>query len=531
MDSKHSRQPDFTFPPSPPSSATVTANSSPRLSALIGNDPPIIGHYFPRPVFRRANSHTTNPWGQQVDGSGTDSDESATTRRRRGSTASSNLLQKKDRSSTVPSSRSSVDRPQIRLSPTSVRHHFHKSSYASSSSSTSSGDGLNVPPTTSANAGIGRKVAASLQLFKETVGSSAEDLNLVEGTRPEVSLGRHKTGSSHKLDGVAEAQFEFVKRSEWPDREAAAIRRGESSTGLSRVRTRDSVSDMEDVEPNRGKERKASIRDSVIHDLTQWRKDVMARHEIGRGRRLERASGGLSMDAEVVPLTSASSFSTTSSSRDIHEPQLPSSSVVRSRTYPPSPSPSRSPLDRIPQLSSSHTSTDLISSQDVAPTRSNERVLTRSSTPIQTPGPLSLPPTLISPYPPSFSPWTTDDESGWETASVTTSTSTTSATSFHHMSSSQTHTYSPPFVKFPGDHDDEELEPPYPSLDGVVEKSDDADALEADDDFDLDLDMSQGGLPHIPLRPFRNQVGGHSAIYKFTKRAVCKVRLFCAIPF
>ena len=32
-------------------------------------------------------------------------------------------------------------------------------------------------------------------------------------------------------------------------------------------------------------------------------------------------------------------------------------------------------------------------------------------------------------------------------------------------------------------------------------------------------------LPHIPLRPFRNQVGGHSAIYKFTKRAVCKVCL------
>ncbi|KAF8338948.1 uncharacterized protein EI90DRAFT_2908428 [Cantharellus anzutake] len=29
-------------------------------------------------------------------------------------------------------------------------------------------------------------------------------------------------------------------------------------------------------------------------------------------------------------------------------------------------------------------------------------------------------------------------------------------------------------------------------------------------------------LPHVPLKPFRNQVGGHSAIYKFTKRAVCK---------
>ncbi|KAG9038570.1 hypothetical protein FRB95_000791 [Tulasnella sp. JGI-2019a] len=29
-------------------------------------------------------------------------------------------------------------------------------------------------------------------------------------------------------------------------------------------------------------------------------------------------------------------------------------------------------------------------------------------------------------------------------------------------------------------------------------------------------------LPPVPLKPFRNQVGGHSAIYKFTKRAVCK---------
>ena len=39
----------------------------------------------------------------------------------------------------------------------------------------------------------------------------------------------------------------------------------------------------------------------------------------------------------------------------------------------------------------------------------------------------------------------------------------------------------------------------------------------------LGFNLSQESLPHIPLRPFRNQVGGHSAIYKFTKRAVCKV--------
>lgn len=45
-----------------------------------------------------------------------------------------------------------------------------------------------------------------------------------------------------------------------------------------------------------------------------------------------------------------------------------------------------------------------------------------------------------------------------------------------------------------------------------------------DDTLALDLNVSEERLPHIPLRPFRNQVGGHSAIYKFTKQAVCKVR-------
>ena len=43
---------------------------------------------------------------------------------------------------------------------------------------------------------------------------------------------------------------------------------------------------------------------------------------------------------------------------------------------------------------------------------------------------------------------------------------------------------------------------------------------EHDDDWD---DEDESHLPTIPLMPFRNQVGGHSAIYKFTKRAVCKV--------
>lgn len=34
-----------------------------------------------------------------------------------------------------------------------------------------------------------------------------------------------------------------------------------------------------------------------------------------------------------------------------------------------------------------------------------------------------------------------------------------------------------------------------------------------------------GGQMTIPLQPFNNKVGGHSEIYKFTRRAVCKVRI------
>lgn len=47
------------------------------------------------------------------------------------------------------------------------------------------------------------------------------------------------------------------------------------------------------------------------------------------------------------------------------------------------------------------------------------------------------------------------------------------------------------------------------------------------------MDENDDRLPTVPLLPFQNQVGGHSAIYKFTKRAVCKVcRLlarFCSL--
>ena len=57
--------------------------------------------------------------------------------------------------------------------------------------------------------------------------------------------------------------------------------------------------------------------------------------------------------------------------------------------------------------------------------------------------------------------------------------------------------------------------------------SGDGDHLEYEgfNDYDWTNRVKSSRLPHVMLRPFRNQVGGHSAIYKFTRRAVCKVRL------
>jgi hypothetical protein len=80
-----------------------------------------------------------------------------------------------------------------------------------------------------------------------------------------------------------------------------------------------------------------------------------------------------------------------------------------------------------------------------------------------------------------------------------------------------------PYLHYQNDANDKERDRRFLPSENRLDEPD-ADAPDNADDLDLELDMSQGGLPHIPLRPFRNQVGGHSAIYKFTKRAVCKVR-------
>jgi hypothetical protein len=221
------------------------------------------------------------------------------------------------------------------------------------------------------------------------------------------------------------------------------------------------------------------------------------RSEAKRGRRRDRTTA----DTEVK-------------GEDHASPKLSRNEVNVSRpsphTFPPSPSPSRSPhRSPIPSQhtqqsssssSRSHPSTWAQSAQVdifVKPPRPKSRSVLRSAS-------------LLAPISPveSTSPWSTDDDSTWETASTTTSTSTTpSVTTRGHRS------HSP--VLLHNASEDTDHQSPHNSF--VFRES--------NSNHSLHFDLSHEQLPHIPLRPFRNQVGGHSSIYKFTKQAVCKVRI------
>ncbi|KII95885.1 hypothetical protein PLICRDRAFT_34834 [Plicaturopsis crispa FD-325 SS-3] len=538
------KQHNFHFPPSPPSSTTVTARSSPRLDPAVyhaDSDYQSIPTLASSPPFRRANSYIISSRKETSNGHVSDSDGSHTETKGDAQRMSFRKLARKQaaRALTLPVTRSPTAEktPALPAAPKSSRPLTRRSSsYSNSSSSSSPSPQLDHVPPHAPHAGIGRKMAASLRLFKESApASSVDEAKPREHQRTESLAEHRRSGSSHKVDNVAEAQFEFVKRSEWPDREAAAFRREKSSTGLDRVRTRESVSSnasARDVDASREKDRKLSIRDTVINDLALWRKDVMSRQDPGRGRRRERSVDEPVFDLELgspddLPVLPSPIF------LDHDDRPLSHSPFLRppSRAYPPSPSPSRSPSDRIPPPSLPSTSpfsSRYRSPAEVPPSHHASHSHSRSPTPIQSTPPFPLeielpPPIPLSKLDPStFSPWTTDDDSGWETASVTTSTSTTSATS-----------YFPPSAAYPSDSlqpSDEDEGKSHPTTylrlrHGAQPSQGITDEGEGDDDDDyvaLDIDVTQDHLPHIPLRPFRNQVGGHSAIYKFTKRAVCK---------
>ncbi|KIJ56898.1 hypothetical protein M422DRAFT_23029 [Sphaerobolus stellatus SS14] len=337
--------------------------------------------------------------------------------------------------------------PYARFSPSRpnppARSYFsHHPSPTSSPADTDDNDDneedVHAPPHTAP--GIGRKVAASLQLFKQS------------------EHGPPSPQPPSPPDGeVQEAQF--VKRAEWPDRENALSSR-KSSSALERVRTRD----------------EQSPQISPIPQDRQW---------------------------EVV----------TNSGSLIEIPSPPS---------PPSPGSPSSLSTTVTLLERRRTS----ASRPPQPQSPFSGRTSHSRTPADTsPAKHRTPPIPVPAArkaPPPYSPWTTDDETWDDSASVTTfSTATTSARpdspdfddfdSFSEQSHSRhSHhhvTYSPAHVPSPASTPARRTLSP--------------DAQDIDDDL-LDFQISAGRLPHVPLKPFRNQVGGHSAIYKFTKRAVCK---------
>ncbi|THH17630.1 hypothetical protein EW146_g3244 [Bondarzewia mesenterica] len=518
LDARHLQLQLYSFPPSPPNSTDVTAPSSPHHNHQPLSNHDLSDNFSTSPaVHRRASSfgldHAPSSNSLSIDPEGSFSDP-------RNSHSTSQPSRKRvsrrpaARALTLPSShpdRFSGPSPPKTARPLS-RRSSTRSINSSSSSSSSSHNQNRSPPHTST--GIGRKVADSLQLFKESVSSPVTEefdpLNIVRAGSP----SRRRTGSHHQPDNVGEARFEFVKRSDWTEREAAAIRRERSATALDRVRTKESVSsvggrDPREMDPLRKKDRSDSVKDKVMSDLAQWRKDVMNKQD-SRGRQRERPQW---VDEPVVHIESPSpnpdALTRLPSGRDLQS-TTPFVSP-RSRAYPPSPSPSRSPTGRIPPLSLHSTQLDSSHPSETPAILSPPRGFperfslshSRSPTPIRTP---------VSEPVSEFPSWSTDDESAWDTASITTTTSSPLP-----ISPSLPLAHTEPAVTYPTDEDEGRQYGSFTTHSDKDLGQDDPDHL-----FNPGFDVSQDSLPHIPLRPFRNQVGGHTSIYKFTKRAVCK---------
>ncbi len=349
--------------------------------------------------------------------------------------------------------------------------------------------------------GIGRKVADSLQLFKESVSLPAtEVINPLAFSRAcSPSRRRISTRSVADDDDDVIGHFEFVKRADWPEREAAALRRDRSTLTLEWPRTRDSTV-VAPREHNGSESRwKERPKDGGLVDRTQFTKDLPKQQD-ARGRprdrqRLEKPSAVLSQATPADPHT------------PLHRDFCLTPILTSPRPYLSLP---RSPSERVPTPTSQRRpSSDFVVPGILSPpsvsnhARTSEITHSRSPTPVRTAPPLPNRPRYRDPVT-TPSPWTTEDESAWESASVTSTTSTSSPPS-------------PP--------------EPIDSNPGMTWSMDDdfhgmSRHTPIDHDVGVDeyqFDPSEDVLPHIPLRPFRNQVGGHNSIYKFTKRAVCKV--------
>jgi inositol-hexakisphosphate 5-kinase len=392
--------------------------------------------------------------------------------------------------------------------PSSPRRMSKPLSRRRSTRSTASSSSDSSPPPSSVNrsplhttAGIGRKVADSLQLFKESASLPAtEIINPLAFTRA-CSPSRRRISSHSSADDdldVIGPHFEFVKRSDWQEREAAALRREQCTFALDRARTRES-------EPRR-KERADLPRDAGHDDRTVYTKDFVKQQD-SRGRprdrrqRLEQPN--VPRSPTTQPLSPAPSY------HDLRLAPIVTSLSYPSLSYSP---PSASELISIPapqfQPPPLLGTPTILSSASIANDACvSEFSHSRSPTPVrpipELPSRLVYPDTVSTP-----SPWTTDDESAWESASVTSSSASSPTSPPEPLDSN-------PGVTWPIDDEYHDLSSHTPVGEDVG----------IDDPYHTQFDPSEDVLPHIPLRPFRNQVGGHTSIYKFTKRAVCKVHI------
>lgn len=290
-------------------------------------------------------------------------------------------------------------------------------------------------------------------------------------------------------------ETQFFKRAAWPDRENVPIWRDKSAAAIGRLRDTQSPSasppEHEDSEPEW--EKREEDRAAPRRGTQGWNGN--------RGRPLQR---GLSWDQQHQNDETYVEEDPPPADPGLPYVSRPGSS---SRLYPSS-SPSRTPPSRI-----------------------------ITTLPDNVPAP-ALPPLIASPRSPSpplrparstistrhpITPWSmspTDSESdldGYEDG-----TEDEAESVFSVASSTSSPAYTPPVTTLP----DDTLVPVR-----TVESSEPGhEGLEVDSMMgsmgmaDWETELFQQRLPHVPLRPFRNQVGGHSAIYKFTRRAVCKVR-------
>ncbi|KAI6047078.1 SAICAR synthase-like protein [Pisolithus marmoratus] len=478
----------YHFPLSPPPSGSHTTNSSPQQSHLsLPNN-----CVDPRqPPIQRSVSHIVQWSAEQSDdipGPTPPSPPKCSEPRRN------------QRALTLPSSQpdAASDRSVLlaQQSPSLTR----RSSSSSGSSSSSASNSPTVASHPLPSAGIGRKVAESLQLFKESAPIS--DFRGDPSTDTVSDHRRHST--SHHVESVAEAKYEFFKRADWPDPETAAIRRERSSTALERGKTLDAITHQQiskEPELPNDPDARLTTHDAPFGGPPQRCRDVTSHTEpYTRGRRRDRVSD--------VP---GPIFSHRLDTPERSPNCTPPSPCIRprSRGYPPSPSPSRCPTNRIPPLAFYNFPSD----RGVNPNHYSQPYspipfchMTRELLPLALHRSLD-PTTDLLPHGPQ------DEESAWETSSVTSDVSTTSGTSEHPVSPDAF-----PSLSVEGDDEPEHSSPRYKEREEFM---DGPDAWNGNY-LGMTFSDSREGLPHIPLRPFRNQVGGHSAIYKFTKRALCK---------